>query len=226
MSPTSRPFLGILMLDTRFPRPPGDIGNVQTFAPLGIPVRLSKVEGASPSRIVEQADPAMLQPFVDAAIALVEQGAAMISTSCGFLAAYQQQLEAAVPVPVITSSLLQCRALAAPGIVTINAASLHPAILRAAAVPEGTPVQGVRPGCEFHHRILSNDTQMDIAQAERDVVEAALQLVARHPEVKTVVLECTNMPVYRDAVAKSTARPVHDIVTLLNQAWLSHVGGP
>lgn len=225
MGPTSRPFLGILMLDTRFPRPAGDIGNVQTFAPLGIPVRLHKVEGASPSRIVEQADPAMLQPFVDAAITLVEQGAAMITTSCGFLSAYQQQLEAAVPVPVITSSLLQCRALAAPGIVTINAASLHPTILHAAAVPEGTPVQGVRPGCEFHRRILSNDTQMDIAQAERDVVEAALQLVARHPEVKTVVLECTNMPVYRDAVAKATVRPVHDIVSLLNQAWLSHFDG-
>ena len=163
----------------------------------------------------------MLQPFVDAAIALVAQGAAMITTSCGFLAAYQQQLEAAVAVPVITSSLLQCRALAAPGIVTINAATLHPAILRAVAVPEGTPVQGVRPGCEFQQRILANDEVMDLAQAERDVVEAALQLVTRHPAVETLVLECTNMPVYRAAVAQATGRPVHDIVTLLHQEWAS-----
>ena len=49
-------FLGVLMLDTRFPRPPGDVGNPQTYARAGIPVRFLTVEGASPRRIVEEAD--------------------------------------------------------------------------------------------------------------------------------------------------------------------------
>lgn len=55
-------FLGVLMLDTRFPRPPGDIGNAETFQRHGIDVRFHVVEGASPERIVKQADRALLQP--------------------------------------------------------------------------------------------------------------------------------------------------------------------
>ena len=70
MTPTSERFLGVLMLDTRFPRPPGDIGNPETFQRRGIPVRFRVVAGASPRRIVKEADPALLQPFVDAALQL------------------------------------------------------------------------------------------------------------------------------------------------------------
>ena len=92
-------FLGILMLDTRFPRPPGDIGNPATFAQIGIPVRYASVRGASPQRIVRQADPALLTPFIDAGRDLVQQGARILSTSCGFLALWQQQLEQALAVP-------------------------------------------------------------------------------------------------------------------------------
>ncbi|MGH7463073.1 MAG: aspartate/glutamate racemase family protein, partial [Longimicrobiales bacterium] len=163
-------FLGILMLDTKFPRPLGDIGNPETFRRLGIAVRFRTVRGASPQRIVQDVDPALLQPFVDAGRELAAQGARMISTSCGFLCSYQDQLSKAVPVPVITSSLLQCARLSHPGIVTIDAASLDDRILAAAGVPSGTPVQGVEPGCEFHRRILSNDTELDTAKAEQDVV--------------------------------------------------------
>lgn len=210
------------MLDTRFPRPVGDVGNPQTWRRAGIPVRFVTVRGASPQRIVKEADPALLQPFVDAAQALVREGATMLSTSCGFLAAWQDVLSRSVPVPVITSSLLQAAHFARPGIVTIDAASLGPTLLAAAGVSPSTPVQGVEPGCEFHRRILSNDGTLDLQQAEGDVVAAASRLVERHPMVSDIVLECTNMPPYREAVARSTGRPVHDIETLLLSAWRDH----
>ena len=219
-------FLGILMLDTRFPRPVGDVGNPQTYARAGIPVRFAIVRGASPQRIVKEADPALLQPFIDAAQELVREGAVMLSTSCGFLASYQHVLSRAVPVPVITSSLLQAARFPRPGIVTIDAASLTPTVLDAARVPAGTPVQGIEPGCEFHRRILSNDGTLDPEQAEQDVVSAANQLVEQHPLVTDIVLECTNMPPYREAVARSTGRRVHDIETLLLQAWRAHRPSP
>jgi hypothetical protein len=51
------------------------------------------------------------------------------------------------------------------------------------------------------------------------VVAAALELVRRHPGVTEIVLECTNMPPYRDAVARATGRAVHDIETLLLAEW-------
>lgn len=212
-------FLGILMLDTRFPRPVGDVGNPETYRRAGIPVRFVTVRGASPRRVVEEADAALLQPFVDAALELERQGAALLSTSCGFLAAYQAALSRALAIPVVTSSLLQVSRCRRPGIVTIDAASLTPAVLDAAGVAAGTPIQGVQPGCELHRRILSNDSAMDLAQAEHDVVAAALALVQRHPELTDLVLECTNMPPYRDAVARATGRPVHDIETLLLAEW-------
>ena len=216
---STKGFLGILMLDTRFPRPVGDVGNPQTYARAGIPVRFLTVEGASPQRVVQQADPALLPPFIEAARTLEREGARMVSTSCGFLAAHQPALARAVTIPVITSSLLQVARLQRPGIVTIAAASLTPAVLEGAGVPAGTPVQGVAPGCEFHRRILSNETALDLAQAEQDVVAAAIQLVRSHPHVTDIVLECTNMPPYRDAVARATGRAVHDIETLLRAEW-------
>jgi hypothetical protein len=212
------------MLDTRFPRPPGDIGNPETFARAGIPARYRVVRGASPERVVRQADAELLQPFIDAAQRLVDEGARMISTSCGFLAAYQAELSAAVPVPVLTSSLLQCRDHLRPGIVTIDSDALGARILAAAGVAPGTPVRGVEPGCELHRRILGNDSTLDTAEAERDVIAAARALIAAHPSVSDIVLECTNMPPYRQAIAAATSRRVHDVETLLIAAW--HGSGP
>ena len=219
-------FLGVLMLDTRFPRPPGDIGNAETFRRHGIAVRFHVVEGASPERIVKQADPALLQPFIDGARRLVDEGAAMITTSCGFLAAYQSLLADAVPVPVVTSSLLQCRDFARPGIVTFDSASLTARILAAAHVPPATPVQGLAPGCELHRRILANDDRLDLELASRNVVDAACRLVSRFPAIEDIVLECTNMPPYRETIARATQRRVHDIETLVLARWATRTVSP
>ncbi len=212
-------FLGILMLDTRFPRPPGDVGNAETFERHAIPVRFAVVEGASPRKIVQQADASFVLPFVSASKRLVQDGARMITTSCGFLASYQAVLAKAVPVPVLTSSLLVCRQFAHPGIVTFDAASLGPAILQAAGAPASTPVQGLHPGCELHRRILGNETELDLVEASRNVVDAACALVRQAPAVQDIVLECTNMPPYREAVALATRRRVHDIETVIVAHW-------
>lgn len=212
-------FLGVLMLDTRFPRPPGDVGNRETYSRAGIPVRFVTVQGASPRKIVQDADPSFLQPFVDAAVALAAQGARLISTSCGFLARYQTVLQAAVSVPVVTSSLLQCRGLDRVGIVTFDAQSLSRPLLNAVDVPADAVVEGIAPGCEMHARILANAPEMDLAEVERNVVDAARRLAARDSGLRNIVLECTNMPPYRDAVARATGLPVHDIETLLLARW-------
>jgi hypothetical protein len=118
--------LGILMLDTRFPRPPGDIGHPDSF---GFPVRYLTVRGALPEQVVRGGDPALIQPFVAAARTLIEDGAVAIATSCGFLARWQRELQAALPVPVWSSALLMLDGLKAerPGVITIEAASLTPA---------------------------------------------------------------------------------------------------
>src|SRR5438874_7925648 len=89
--------VGVLMLETRFPRLPGDIGNATTWP---FPVLYRIVPGATPTRVVDQADPALIEPFVTAAAELVEAGCRGITTSCGCLATFQRQLARAVPAPL------------------------------------------------------------------------------------------------------------------------------
>lgn len=217
------PAVGVLMLDTRFPRPPGDIGNPATFAALGLPVQYQRVAGAAPDRVVRQSAALDLAPFIAAAQALVAQGATVLATSCGFLARHQVALQAALPVPMLSSALLW---LADPaldaahtGVLTIDAPSLDAEQLAGAGARADTPVQGVAPGCEFQRRILGNDSTLDVAAACQDVVAAAQALCARRPDLSTLVLECTNMPPYADAVRAATGRRVEHLVSLIAQRW-------
>src|SRR5437667_11416092 len=81
--------VGVLMLDTRFPRIPGDIGNASTF---DFPVRYLRVAGASPDRVVRGDGRALLPLFVEGARSLEREGVRAITTSCGFLARFQEEL--------------------------------------------------------------------------------------------------------------------------------------
>lgn len=96
--------IGILMLDTKFPRIYGDIGNALTFS---FPVKYKKVVGATSQRVVKEADPSLIQPFIEAAKDLEEEGISAITTSCGFLAVFQEYLAEAVNVPVLVQAFFK-----------------------------------------------------------------------------------------------------------------------
>jgi len=206
--------LGVLMLDTRFPRIRGDVGHPESFQ---VPVRHAIVRGATAQRVVREGDPALLQPFIDAARALVADGACAITTSCGFLVRFQAELQAALPVPVWTSSLLKLPELRRPGVLTVDAASLVAAHLRAAGAPTSTPVEGLAPGCSLQRTLLEDLPTLDVAAAEVEVIAAARRLLAREPTIDALVFECTNMPPYAEAVARATGRPVHHLLTLVHE---------
>jgi hypothetical protein len=209
-------FLGVLMLETRFPRVVGDVGNPRSFV---LPVRHRVVAGASPQRVVREGDPALLQPFIDTARQLVDEGARAITTSCGFLIQFQQALQDALPVPVWTSSLLKLPELDAPGVITVDALALGSAHLRAAGADPTVPIYGLAIHSHLQRALLEDLPDIDAQRAEADVVDAAQRLVARWPAVRSIVLECTNMPPYAKAVARATRRPVHHIISLLHERW-------
>jgi hypothetical protein len=204
--------LGVLMLDTHFPRVPGDIGNPATF---DFPVRYQTVHGASPQRVVRERDPALLRPFIEAGHALVAEGATAITTSCGFLVLFQRELQAALPVPVWSSSLLLLPGLSHAGVVTVEADSLGADHLLAAGADPQTPVEGIGAGSAFQQTLLQDLPGLDMADAQLQVVGAAQRLLARRPTLTDIVLECTNMPPYADAVRRATGVRVHDITTLI-----------
>lgn len=213
--------LGILMLEARFPRIPGDMGNGTTWP---FPVLYRVVRGASPERVVLQGARGLLPDFIAAAQELVDLGAEAITTNCGFLSLFQAELAAAVKVPVATSSLLQVpwvQAMLPPGqrvgVITVNKSALSPAHLDAAGVPRDVPVVGTENGREFFRVLIRADAQdMDVALAEQDILDAGRELVSKHPEVGAVVLECTNMPPYAAALQEELGLPVYDITTMIN----------
>jgi hypothetical protein len=207
-------FLGVLMLDTRFPRPLGDIGHPDSF---GVPTRQVVLKGAWPEKVVASATSLrrerLVEPFQRMVRQLVADGAAAITTSCGFLVLLQADLQrAAGRVPVVTSSLLLLPGLlrqhAQVGVLTISASALGKEHLRAAGVPQerlkDVLVQGVPRDTEFANAILGNRDSMDLALAEADVVAAAHALKARAPNLTHLVLECTNMPPYAAAITAAT----------------------
>lgn len=213
--------VGILMLDTRFPRIPGDMGNAATFP---FPVRYHRVVGAAPDLVVRRGAEGLLPAFVDGARELEREGVGAITTNCGFLVKYQRELAAAVGVPVFTSALLLVplvHRLLPPGrrvgVMTVNAATLGAEHLRAAGIGSDVPVAmaGLETEKEFTRVLLGDELELDVDLAREEHVRVARRLVAGHPDVGAIVLECTNMPPYADDIRRETGLPVFDIVTLV-----------
>jgi len=217
--------LGILMLEARFPRIPGDMGNAETWP---FPVLYRVVPGASPARVVRERAAGLLDRFFDAAGELVRLGADGITTNCGFLSLFQQEIAAHAGVPVATSSLMQIpfiERLLPPGkrvgVLTVSAASLGAEHLAAAGADPRTPIVGTDDGREFTRVIPGNDDRLDAAAAEGDILAAGDALVARHADIGAVVLECTNMVPYARALRERLRLPVFDMYGFV--AWF-HAG--
>ncbi|MCB2011957.1 MAG: aspartate/glutamate racemase family protein [Geminicoccaceae bacterium] len=202
------------MLEARFPRIVGEVGNALTW---DFPVHYRVVRGASPERVVLRGAPGLLDAFIDAARELVAMGADGITT-CGFLSLFQKELAAAVAVPVASSSLMQAAfigALLPPGrrvgIITISADTLSAAHLEAAGVGGDVAIVGTRPDCHFNDVILGNRDELDTGRARDDLLEAAARLVREHEGIGAILLECTNMCPYAAAMRDAVGLPVFDM---------------
>ena len=204
--------VGILMLESRFPRIPGDMGNAGTWR---FPVLYKVVKGANPDLVVRRQAKGLRDAFVDAAKELAETGADGITTNCGFLSIFQDDIAKAVNIPVVASTLMQVsmvNKLLTPGhragILTISGSTLSREHLDAAGVPEGTPVESTGENDEFTRAILDDLESMDVEIARNENVEAARSLIRKNPDVGAIVLECTNMTPYAADIRKAVDLPV------------------
>jgi len=211
--------LGILMLEARFPRIPGDMGHAGTWP---FPVLYKVVKGASPQRVVAEKAEGLLPTFVEAAKELEALGADGITTNCGFLSLYQKQLASAVTVPVATSSLMQVPMIQSVlpagkrvGVITVSAASLARDHLVAIGLDPSLPVVGTDGGREFTRVLIGNELTMDVAAAEQDILDAGDALVREHPGIGAILLECTNMVPYARALRDRLGLPVYDIYSFM-----------
>ena len=217
--------LGILSLDTRFPRIQGDIGNAETWP---FPVIYKIVEGATSDKVVRRGAAGLKEDFTKAAKEVVAMGADGIGTTCGFLSLFQSDIAKAAGVPVASSSLMQIpwvQSTLPPdkcvGVITISKESVTPEHLEAVGVPLNTPIVGTEGGKTFTTSVLDDGVYMDFELARDDLVSAGEELVSRYPEVGAVVLECTNMGPFSKDINLALGLPVYDVVSYLT--WF-HAG--
>ncbi|WP_439311353.1 aspartate/glutamate racemase family protein [Virgibacillus sp. W0181] len=214
--------IGILMLDTQFHRPVGDIGNQQTFP---FPVVYKKIQGASISRVVNEADPTLLEPFIQASKELEEEGIKAITTSCGFLAIYQKEIQEQLTVPFFSSSLLQiplAESVAGGPIAVITASkgNLSEAHLRGVhAHKSQLIVEGMDDMPAFSGAIIKEEITLDEALVREEMKQVIERIIKNNPTVRAIVLECTNMPPYKEAIREVTSIPIFDITTLVNYMY-------
>lgn len=214
--------LGIIMLDTQFPRPLGDVGHTQTF---GVSVHHDTIKGVWPAQVVTSAaslrQARLLPSFQGIVRNMQMRGVQAITTSCGFLVLLQKELQSVTKLPVVTSSLLQLPALLRQepqvGVLTISAGSFSAEHLRAAGVPrerlKDVIIHGMPASGEFASKILGNQPTLDLVQASSEAVAAALALQARAPELRSLVLECTNLPPYQAAIEEATGWKIYSLKT-------------
>jgi Asp/Glu/hydantoin racemase len=185
-----------------------------------------------------------LPAFIEAAQELEAKGVKAITCNCGFLIVFQEALADAVNVPVFTSSLLQVPLVhkmlkkgKKVGIITANSVWLTEQVLRHAGIDSSIPIAiaGMEDAKEFYASILHPFSLEELKSAailnprmyelkfggsyqkvKDEVVNVAKRLLSKDPEVRAIVLECTELTVYADAIREATNLPVFDLVSLIN----------
>jgi len=213
--------IGILVLNTKFPRIPGDIGNASTF---DFPVRIRMVPGATAQRIIIQNDESVLPEFIEAAKELEAAGVRAITTSCGYLITFQEAFTKAVSIPVFTSSLLQVPMVSRMvpkgkkiGILVMDSRRLTENHLRLAGITdEPVVIMGAEEAPEFYNTYENPSGAMEIdpEKVEKAVIAMVKHLVQKNPDVGAIVCEGINFAPYAAGVQEATGLPWFDIVDL------------
>lgn len=222
--------LGILSLDTAFPRIVGDAGNPNSYpfdAVVGV------VRNADAATIVSDRAPGqdIIDAFSKEAQTLEAGGAGAIVSTCGFLVHAQMQVASAVRIPVMLSPLslvplVQTLCPGTIGILTASANALGPRTMSAAGITD-VAIAGMDKHAVFRETFLATKSRQKetfpISELERLVLKEAEHLAAQRP-LSALVLECGNLPPYAQVLKDSLGIPVF---TILDAAeWLMNASKP
>ena len=214
--------IGILLIDASTPFIPGDVGNASTY---DFPVIYKTVPGVTLERLIEKGDLSFTEKVIETAKELEKTGVRAITSDCGYMIHFQRQVAAELSIPVIMSTLIQLPLLERTigkdqkiGIICANRKKLTGDMLEAAGVQnkDCIVIRGLEEKPYFRSPILDEEPELDDCKIEEEIRETALDLIRAHPEISSIVLECSNLPPYAHAVQEVTKRPVFDFTTLIN----------
>ncbi len=210
------------MLNTQFPRVIGDIGNPETF---DFNVNYEKVLSAAVSSIVTSNGiaPSVKQDIFNSLDNLQNKRVNLIVTTCGFLGEMQNELKAFSNTPILTSSLLTIpfarvflnKTDDKIGVLTFDSKSLNSTHF-GGNYSNDIIIGDIPKKGELYKTIKNDLLTLNTQKAEIEVVTSALELIKQNPTIKIIVLECTNLSPYIDAVKKATQLPVFDIIQAIH----------
>jgi hypothetical protein len=214
--------VGILCLEYHLAFIPGDVANASTY---DFPVMFREVPGASGDAVIVKQDAELVSNFIEAAQWLVQQGCKAVTSDCGYIGQYQDQVAAAVDVPVFLSSLMQVpmvTRMLGPnrklGIMVANGASVNDPLLDKVGITDRSHVyfQGLEHQPNFRKSILEESGTLDSDAIEEEVVETAVEMQQDEPDTGAILMECSDLPPYGAAVQKATGLPVFDWIGFIN----------
>lgn len=225
---TSGEAIGIITVDLAYPKLPGNVANATTFP---FPVRYHKVEFAIERLFA--GDPTLVDVVVGAARELERLGCRAIVGACGFFAHFQQQVAAAVNVPVFLSSLAQVptvRLCLKPqqriAVLAADAPSITPKLLAGVGAQLDDLVVCNVGDLESFAPIRWDGTTLDNGALTADLQRLAQEVVSAHPEVGAFLLECSDLPPYAADIQAVTGLPVFDFITLIKWVHTAVVQQP
>ncbi len=211
------------MLDTQFPRLMWDAGNPKSYA---CDTMIRKISGTGVRKIVSANRPEeFTSRFVSLAVEMEEAGASVITTTCGFMIAFQDDIEKQVNIPVYTSSLLQIPLIEKSlsqsrkiGIITADSKSLTWGHLKMAGASERSRflIGGMEGRTEFRRAILDDSTTLHKEELRAEVIKIADELLSSDAQIGAFLLECTNLPPYSRSLRREFDLPVFDFITMVN----------
>jgi len=214
--------VGIIILDSRFPRAPGDIGNARSFP---FPVRYEVLEGIPPVHLIRQEEPSAVAALIAAAKRLERSGVRVILTSCGLFVRYQERLAASVGVPVATSAVVllpMLRTLLPAGrkigVLTADATVLSPVLTKMGWDDPGRVVVAGMEDCPAFRAAISfgpvPPPELNPGRVQDEVNQVVRSLLTRDPDVGAILVECTNLPPYSRGLREAFRLPVLDVIDL------------
>lgn len=225
--------LGVILLNDAYPGFPGDVRNASAFH---FPIQYEIAEGVTNKTLVYDKNPAQCREAIIAAARKLERlGCRAVVAECGYFAFFQKDIAGAVDVPVFMSSLLQVpfiQQVIGPkklvGIICAQKQYLSEAHLQnVGVVPDSNYViagaQDEFACTEFdnlwnpHKRPERPEAYYD--QAEQQMVRAAQNFVATHPNIGAIMLECTGMQPFARAIQRAVDLPVFSWGTLFDYIY-------
>ena len=211
--------LVVLQLDTRFPRIPGDIACKDTYS---FPIRIQVIDRAVVADVVSLEPEALdISGF---AFALASADSKIISTSCGFMVYFQEVLSAQTEKTFVSSALIELPKLRMRFqdteilVITFDAGILTAPAYHRALDGFAGPVVGLDTSMHLQQVISQDLDDLNFERAEEDIDGLIRAALASYPEIKAIMLECTNLPPYKHIIRRHFSGEIVDCLSVLESA--------